>query len=157
PPLRTVAGPRRWDCTMPSSTDDEKGKIVNLLTAAKLDADAHARADSERARQLFAWADALLERIGLTRASAATRTLEDLHRVVLDLEHTTIIMAIRDALHPSSGQRQACFAGLRERGLQQIVKNRFAELKKEHEATLRQHQRGDWSDGLQYDILGCII
>ncbi len=39
-----------------------------------------------------------------------------------------VTLAIRDALHPASGPRQEHFRGLKEGGLKQILKNRFAEL-----------------------------
>ena len=42
-------------------------------------------------------------------------------------------MALRDALHPTSGQRQEHFRGLREGSLKAILRNRFTVWKKDRE------------------------
>ena len=94
-------------------------------------ADAHARADTERNRRLFDWAEAVLKALGLDKAVAAARSIEELRRITLDVDSAEIALALRDALHPASGQRQEHFRGLKEGGLKVILKNRFTELKKD--------------------------
>ena len=73
-------------------------------------ADAHARADTERNRRLFDWAEAVLKALGLDKAVAAARSIEELRRITLDVDSAEIALALRDALHPASGQRQEHFA-----------------------------------------------
>jgi predicted P-loop ATPase len=114
-------------------------------------ADAHARADTERNRQLFAWAEGVLKALGLDKAVAAARSIEELRRIALDVNDAEITLAIRDALHPTSGQRQEHFRGLKESSLKLILKNRFADLKKAREATLRRGKPPDWADQLILD------
>jgi predicted P-loop ATPase len=68
------------------------------------------------------------------------------------------VIAIREALHPASGQKAAHFTGLREGGLKQILKMRFTELKKAREATLRGRHRStpDWTADLILDKDGAV-
>jgi hypothetical protein len=83
-------------------------KLINLpAVPAVPDAEAHGRADTARRRQLFAWADAVLVQLGLDRAIARVQTIEALRRIVLDIDSAEVILAIRDVLHPSSGERTA--------------------------------------------------
>ena len=91
-------------------------------------ADAHARADTERNRRLFDWAEAVLKALGLDKAVAAARSIEDLRRIALDVDSAEIALALRDALHPASGQRQEHFRGLKEGSLKVILRNRFADM-----------------------------
>ena len=120
-------------------------------------ADAHARADTERNRRLFDWAEAVLKALGLDKAVAAARSIEDLRRITLDVDSAEIALALRDALHPASGQRQEHFRGLKEGSLKLILKNRFADLKKAREATLRRGKPSDWTDELILDKDGKIV
>src|SRR5947208_3183232 len=114
------------------------GKIYRLPPSGPdQDAETHARANTERAQRLFAWADAVLADCGLTKTIAQAKTLEELRKVKLNENDPTMVLAIRDALHPASGQREAHFVGLREGGLKQIIKNRFHEMKKARETQLR--------------------
>jgi predicted P-loop ATPase len=121
-------------------------------------ADAHARADTERNRRLFDWAEAVLKTLGLDKAVAAARSIEDLRRMALDVDSAEIALALRDALHPASGQRQEHFRGLREGGLKAILRNRFTVWKKDREATLRRGKapKSDWTDQLILDKDGKI-
>ena len=120
-------------------------------------ADAHARADTERNRRLFDWAEAVLKALGLDKAVAAARSIEELRRITLDVDSAEIALALRDALHPASGQRQEHFRGLKEGSLKLILKNRFADLKKAREATLRRGKPSDWTDELILDKDGKIV
>jgi predicted P-loop ATPase len=138
-------------------------KIVKLPipAASKKTADEHARSDTERKQRLFAWAAAVLKQLGLERAMDSAKSIVELHGITFDAESMEVILAIRDALHPVNGHREEHFRGLSERGLKQILKNRFAELKKERAATLR-HRRGKqkqplWEDQLILDKHGNIV
>jgi hypothetical protein len=99
------------------------------------DTNDHARAETERKRQLFAWADGVVAEIGLA-ARVAQADLAELKRISLDLDSAEIDLAIRDALHPASGARAEHFTGLREGALKRILESRLNELKRDREATL---------------------
>ena len=132
-------------------------KVVKLPIPAAHDADEHARADTQRNQGLFAWADKVLKDLGLDRAVAAAKSIAELRKLTLDTDTLEVILAIRDALHPTSGQRQELFRGLKERGLKLILKNRFAEMKKAREAVLRRGtKQPDWTEGLILDKEGKI-
>jgi predicted P-loop ATPase len=124
-------------------------KIVNLPVSTTPPKDAN----DQRTRRLFAWADAVLRRLGLVTAA---RSIEELRRVTLDVESAEVIVAIRDALHPANGDRKECFVGLTAGGLKQILKNRFAEMKQEREAKLRRGRAPRWEDDLILDKKGNI-
>jgi predicted P-loop ATPase len=138
-------------------------KIVKLPVpvASKKTADEHTRSDTERKQRLFAWAAAVLKQLGLERAMDSAMSIVEMYGITFDAESMEVILAIRDALHPVNGRREEHFRGLSERGLKQILKNRFAELKKERAATLR--QRGGkqkqplWEDQLILDKHGNIV
>jgi len=132
-------------------------KVVNLLPVPVAQTtDEHARAETQRNQQLFAWADGVLKLLGLDEAVAAAKTIEKLRSITLDVETPEVLLAIRDALHPVSSNRAEPFRGLREGGLKQILKNRFAELKKTREAKLRRGKQADWTDELVLDKEGKI-
>jgi predicted P-loop ATPase len=123
--------------------------------------DEHARADTERNRRLFAWAVSVLKQLGVDRAVAAAKSVEELHSVMFDADAFEVILAIRDALHPPSGRPEEHFRGLTQGGLKQLLRNRFAELKKERSATLRQRpgrqKQPHWSDQLILNKDGKIV
>jgi predicted P-loop ATPase len=120
------------------------------------------QSDTERKRALFAWALEVLEQIGTVAAIAAAKTTEELRRITLDVEMVEIVLAIRDALHPASGVRAEHFRGLKEGGLKQVLKNRFAELKKDRLAELGRAggQTDDWTADLvltrKREISACL-
>jgi predicted P-loop ATPase len=121
-------------------------KIVQLPVPVALDADDRVHADDRRNQRLFDWARGVLSRLGLDRAIARARTIDELRRVVLDLEDARIALAIRDALHPVNGEQQDHFRGLREGSLKQVLKNQFNDLKKDREKKLRgRTSHEDWS------------
>jgi hypothetical protein len=96
--------------------------------------------------------------LGLGRAIARAETIEMLRRIVLDTDSAEVILAIREALHPSGEQqRQEHFHGLREGALKQILRNRFVEKKKNREAELRRRNPADWTDQLKLDKDGKIV
>ena len=130
-------------------------KIVKLPVPASQDkdADAHARAETQRDQRLFDWADAVLKRLGLDKAVADAKSIEALHGLTLNVDIAEVALAIRDALNPAIGDRQEHFRGLSAGGLKLILKNRFAELKKTQEAALRggRGKQPDWTDDLILD------
>ena len=133
-------------------------KIVRL--PVPLDADENARANAARTRRLFEWAATVLKDLGLAQAMAQATSLEELRGITLNAEDADVSLAIRDALHPATGDRQEHFRGLREEALKQILKNRLADLKRDREKVLRRHagaKQRDWTDELILNKDGNII
>jgi predicted P-loop ATPase len=127
-------------------------KLVRL--PIKLDDDDRARSNAERTRRLFEWAATVLEHLGLVKAVTEATTIEELRNITLDVKDAEVSLAIRDALHPATGDRQEHFRGLREGALKHILKNRFADLKRDREKVLRRHagaKQRDWTDELILD------
>jgi predicted P-loop ATPase len=124
-------------------------------------ADAHASAETERKRQLFAWADRVLQELGLAERVARATDLPELRKIVFDPEAAAVTLAIRETLHPASGAKADFFTGLREGSLKRIVKMRFDELMAQREADLRrqggrQRSTPDWTDELKLDKDGGV-
>jgi predicted P-loop ATPase len=136
---------------------DVANKIIHLPVSTTQDADEHARKDTKRNRRLFDWADAVLKRLGLDKAVAAAKSIEELGRVALDTDSAEVTLVIRDALHPASGKPQDHFRGLTAAGLKVVLKNRLGELKKARREALRRGKQPDWSDRLMLDEEGKII
>jgi predicted P-loop ATPase len=91
---------------------------------------------------------------------AQATSLEELHGITLNVEGADVSLAIRDALHPATGDRQEHFRGLREGALKQILKNRLADLKRDREKVLRRHagaKQRDWTDELILNVEGKIV
>ena len=128
------------------------------------DADEHARAETERKRRLFEWADRVLTDLGLDAKVMNANTLDDLRRITFnDADASEIDLAIRDALHPATGRKHDSFVGMNEGALKRLLKTRFNELKKEREAELRRgHTAGasqasyDWTNDLKLDDKSAI-
>ncbi len=126
------------------------------------DAEAHAHAETKRKRELFAWADRVLQELGLTERVAQAPSLDELRKISFDAEATEVALAIRDALHPASGPRADCFIGIREGGLRRLLKCRFDELKKQREPELQRGPAGgrrsthNWTDDLKLDAKGGV-
>jgi predicted P-loop ATPase len=123
------------------------------------DAEEHARAETERKRRLFEWADRILADLGLADKVRNANTLDDLRRITFDdADASEIDLAIRDVLHPATGRRQAHFSGMNEGMLKRLLKTRFRELKKQRDAELRRGQTAggsqtsyDWTSDLKLD------
>ena len=79
-----------------------------------------AGANAHRNQQLFDWATELLKQIGAEQAIKQARSLEELRGIALDMGSTEVELAIRDALHPVSGTREARFEGLGADSLKRI-------------------------------------
>jgi hypothetical protein len=133
-------------------------KLVHLPISR--DDDGRTRGNAERTRRLFQWAATVLERLSLVRAVAEAATIEELRNITLNVEDAEVSLAIRDALHPATGDREEDFRGLREGTLKQILKNRFTDLKRGREKVLlrdagaKQH---DWTDDLILNKDGKIV
>jgi predicted P-loop ATPase len=132
---------------------------------ASSSASEHARAETERKKALFDWCDRVLQELGLADAIARATTAQEQARVVFDEIDADVAMAIRDALHPASGQKADCFAGLREGSLKRLLNARFLDLKKDREAKLlnpgsagggAQHAP-DWTADLILDKDGGVV
>jgi hypothetical protein len=91
-------------------------------------AEERTRAAAERHQRLFDWAKEVLERIGVVKAVNAAASLMELHAIELDINGVEIALAIQDALHPSLGQREEHFRGLKDAQLKRILENRLADL-----------------------------
>jgi predicted P-loop ATPase len=129
------------------------------------DADEHARAETERKRRLFEWADRILATVGLTDKVRNANTLDDLRRITFDdADVSEIDLAIRDVLHPATGRRHAHFTGMKEGMLKRLLNSRFHELKSQREAELRRGQNAcgtqsssySWTDDLKLDDKGAV-
>jgi predicted P-loop ATPase len=105
--------------------------------------------NENRKQHLFDWAAELLKQVGAEQAIKQARSLEELRGVTLDVGSTEISLAIRDALHPVSGEREACFQGLNADALKRILRNRFNDLRRDREKVLRRGgSQWHWSDDL---------
>jgi predicted P-loop ATPase len=127
-------------------------------------AEQHANAETKRKHRLYAWADDLLRQLGLVDRVSRANSVEELRKITFDADAVEVGLAIRDALHPTSGQKAEIFAGLREGSLKRVLNNRFNELKKEREAQLlrgqgvagRRQSAHSWTDDLKLDDKGCV-
>ena len=133
------------------------------------DAEEHARAETERKRRLFEWADRVLADIGLAAKVQQANSLDELRRITFDDADTSEVdLAIRDALHPASGRRHEHFRGMNEAMLKRLLKMRFGELKKQRGGELRRGQTAgggqssnqsstyDWTSDLKLDKNGAV-
>ena len=135
--------------------------MPNNVVPISPSAEVHARAETERKQQLFAWADRLLQEFGLAERVKRANSLHELHRIVFDTDAAKVALAIREALHPASGVKADCFVGLREGGLKRILRLRFDEMKAQREAQLRRQggrrqSAPDWTDELKLDKEGGV-
>jgi predicted P-loop ATPase len=141
--------------------------MANLIPFPEPDAKAHAHAETERKRKLFAWADALLQQLGLTAKVMQAQSVDDLRKIAVDTDDVEFEFAIRDALHPPTGQQRAeQFAGMKAGALKRLLKKRFGDLKKDREAELLRGRPGaaggkrssphSWTSDLKLDAKGGI-
>ena len=73
-------------------------------------ADEHARTETERKKQLFAWADRVLQQLDLAERVSQANSFEELRKITFDADAADVELAIRDALHPASGTKADHFA-----------------------------------------------
>jgi hypothetical protein len=100
------------------------------------DADDTAHAETERKRELFAWADRVLAEIGLA-AHIGGADQHELQGIVLDTELPAIAIAVAAALHPSSGGVAGPFRGLTGKALKRLLAARVSEMKRAREGELK--------------------
>jgi putative DNA primase/helicase len=127
-------------------------------------ADEYRRAEDERQKRLFAWADQVLADLGLADKVRQANTLDELRRVTFDdAEASAVDLAIQAALHPATGRKHTYFVGMNEAMLKRLLKSRFRDpLKKDREAELRSGRTGasgtqttyDWTSDLKLDDKG---
>src|ERR1700730_15960322 len=92
----------------------------------KKSAEEHARDQTKQMKALFEWAEKVLKDMGLLDALRDVKTREELDALKLDEGDLTLIMAIRDALHPGAGKsRKKHFERLTELQLKGILRNRL--------------------------------
>jgi predicted P-loop ATPase len=133
--------------------------MPNNLIQFPLGAEEHARAETERKQRLFDWADRVLRDLGLTDRVARVTSLDELRRVIFEADAAEVALAIREALHPATGAKDDCFAGLPAGGLKHILRTRFDKMKKQREAQLqggRQRSAPDWTEDLKLDDKGGV-
>ena len=68
-------------------------EIIPLKTGT----DEHARAETDRKRRLFAWADLVLQRLGFTDRVAQADSVDELRKVTFDADSLDVALAIREA------------------------------------------------------------
>ena len=117
-------------------------KIATNIIPFEQDAEGHARAETERKRKLFEWADQVLVQLGHAAKVAQANSFDDLRKIKFDAEDIQVELAIRDALHPSSGKKADHFTGIREGALKRLLKLRFNEMKSAREAELLRGRTG---------------
>ena len=127
-------------------------------------AEEHADAETDRKNRLYAWGDGLLRQLGLADRVSRANSVEELRKITFEADAVEVGLAIRDALHPTSGTKADIFVGLREGSLKRVLNNRFSELKKDREAKLlRGHgvaggrrSAHSWTDDLKLDDNGAV-
>ncbi len=141
--------------------------MANIVRLPEPDAQAHARAETERKRALFAWADELLQQLGVTAKVAQAQRIDDLRKITFDADDVEVEIAIRDALHPAAGQRAEHFRGMKAGTLKRLLRTRFDGMKKDRKAELLRGRSGaaggkrssspySWTDDLKLDDKGGV-
>jgi Domain of unknown function (DUF927) len=104
-------------------------------------AEEHACAQTEHMKALFEWAEKVLKDMGLLDVLRDVETREELDGVKLDEGDPTLIMAIRDALHPGAGKsRKKHFERLTELQLKRVLRNRLNVNRKDKKQQLRANE-----------------
>ena len=110
-----------------------------------------AAADARRRERLFSWIAKLLENLGLAARVRRAKSIAALRGVTIDVESAEIQLAVYDAMHPATGEREDYFRNLRGETLKRVIRKRFLDLKKDREETLRKEAGGvqsPWETGL---------
>jgi uncharacterized protein (DUF927 family) len=97
----------------------------------------HAGDQTERLNFLYQWADGALEAAGLLKLLRDAKTLKELDAIKFEPGNLTLIVMIRDAVHPGTGKsRDKHFRHLTEKMLENILRARFNQYKKEQREKL---------------------
>jgi hypothetical protein len=124
---------------------------TNIISMPGQDAKARADAEDDDKRKLFAWADELLNQIGITQKVAEAKSIDELHQIKFHADDVDVVFAIRTALHPSSGQRAKHFQHMKNDTLKRVLRMRFEEMTHYREMEI---ERG--SPGEQYTTDICL-
>lgn len=123
----------------------------------------NAEGEAGRQQRLYEWAIRVLTERGLVEQIERAASLEQLRKVAFDPDAIEVALAIRAALHPTSGRKDDCFEGLRAGALKRLLNNRFEDMKNDREAELlRGHPAGgaqstyEWTDELKLDKKGAV-
>jgi predicted P-loop ATPase len=134
--------------------------IFKLPVTRTVSAEEHANEESRRKRALFDWCDQVLKELGFFDRIAKATTLDELCKIIFNNGSPEVLLRVRDALKPASGEpKAACFEGLDDRGLRKILFMRFREQVKDREKTLSGGRSGasqarSWTAGLKFDDKG---
>ena len=151
----------RVPCSILATLNKCDKLVTNLIPFPEPDAKAHADAETELKKQLFAWADGVLQQLGLAAKVAQAMSFDDLRKITLDVDDVDVALAIRNALHPADGQRADHFVGLKAGALKRLLNLRFTAMKKDREAVLRGRGQQsstahNWTDGIKWDAKGSV-
>lgn len=132
-------------------------------------AEEHARRETERKMRLFAWVDGLLHDLGFaerdpdesSKLRMRASSLDELRKIVFDPDAAEVEIAIREAMHPTSGVKADYLEGFSKGAIKRLLKMRFEEMKKDRDAQLRrpggsQQSASNWTDDLKFDDKGGI-
>jgi putative DNA primase/helicase len=127
-------------------------------------AEQHARAETERTLRLFEWADFVLQELGFAERVLRAHNSDELRKIIFDATAVEVTLAVREALHPASGQKRNHFTGLNDKQLRRILQLRFHALKKNRDEELRRggtagdrrRSNTDWMEKLKLDDKGGV-
>jgi hypothetical protein len=129
---------------MSSIPDEDDSDLIvptyatgNVVPLPAQDAKARAAAETKAKEALFKWADELLEQIGIAQKIAEAQSIDAVQRIQLDVDAVDVVLAIREALHPSSGDKPAPhFRQMKIDTLKRVLKMRFKEMVRYRELDL---------------------
>jgi uncharacterized protein (DUF927 family) len=97
---------------------------------------------TERLKALYDWADQALEDAGVFKTLRNAKAREELEGIKFDPGHPALIMAIHDARNSGEGNaRKKHFKHLTAKMLESILRNRFANYKKEQNRKLIENEQ----------------
>ena len=119
--------------------NNSSSKVVGFLAKNDDDEKQHGgdQTQNERLNALYQWADGCLEAAGLLKLLHDAKTREELDAIKFEPGNLTLVMMIRDALHPGSGKaRGKHFQHFTEKMLENILRERFNQFKKDQNKKL---------------------
>src|SRR6516225_8269546 len=115
--------------------DESSVKVVGFPAKKDDDDKQHAgdQTQTERLNALYQWAEGCLEAAGLLKLLCDAKTREELDAIKFEPGNLTLVVMIRDALHPDSlgKARDKHFQHLSEKTLENILRARFNHYNKE--------------------------